>query len=946
MVARFAAIGILLGATAPGAGDAPRAAAEWQVKREAVFEFARKPAVTREGDRVTIGFETKGFCDVTVAVEDEKGRIVRHLASGVLGPDAPEPFRKNALKQMVVWDGKDDQGAYIDDKDRLTVRVSLGLKPRFERALFWAPGKRTRDPTYLSVPPVVAAAEDGVYVYDGGNGDHVRLFDHEGNYVRTVYPFPAEKLSGIKDLQWHTFPQDGRRAPLKWTLFQTTLLTHGDADYGHGRWPVKGTGATSIKMLNEGNPIPVAMDARGGRIALASVQLSRLAADGSTGGRPLTGPKTSVTAALDRTMVPLRGEREIKPTSIALSPDGKWAYCAGYTEIHYWGQTLCGITRVPFDHDGKPDTFAGRLECRGMLARHERTSPLQLPAAVACDSQGRVYVADYLADAVRVYKSDGTHLKDIPATRPAQVVVSPKNGEIYVFSWQISHKESWGKPSIPSTVRRLKSLDDPQELGAWPLPVTLSKNDVRATVDVWADPPCLWIVGGAGKSREYGWGNSSPRLYAFGDRALVLKRHLGVEARRQVVYLRPIRHGKQRLYFDPRHERLYVGELFAPCVFHVTAMLDAARIDPETGHVEKVDLPFDAEDMAFGPDGYAYLRTENRVARYDPQTWQEVPFDYGTDLPGTSVHGIKGAHTRSAIAFTGQLGISTGQMGGMYVSPRGNVVVTACNQKKAPDRRTTPTVGADEKRPETLLLYPGRATPWAVHVWDRYGRSLYRDAVPSIGRLAGVLMDRDDNIYIMEAGTGRMGGRPYFNPVACAYVKCRPNSRFLATRAPLPLPPKNRPKRPPDLVGVENAGNVWLEGAAWVRGGVGFDGKRVGCHCASQSRPALDFFARSFLPETDHYSVLVLDTNGNEVCRVGRYGNVDDGMPLVAQGGPPHPRSIGGDEVAIMHAQFLAVHSDRRLFIGDLGNACIRSVKLDYHATERVALKGVPHDRS
>ena len=48
--------------------------------------------------------------------------------------------------------------------------------------------------------------------------------------------------------------------------------------------------------------------------------------------------------------------------------------------------------------------------------------------------------------------------------------------------------------------------------------------------------------------------------------------------------------------------------------------------------------------------------------------------------------------------------------------------------------------------------------------------------------------------------------------------------------------------------------------------------------------------------------------------------------------------AIGGDEVALFHACYLATHSDRRLFIADAGNARIVSVKLNYHATERVAV--------
>ena len=56
---------------------------------------------------------------------------------------------------------------------------------------------------------------------------------------------------------------------------------------------------------------------------------------------------------------------------------------------------------------------------------------------------------------------------------------------------------------------------------------------------------------------------------------------------------------------------------------------------------------------------------------------------------------------------------------------------------------------------------------------------------------------------------------------------------------------------------------------------------------------------------------------------------------------PPHPRPLGGDEVALMHACFVGTHTDRRLFIADYGNARIVSVKLGYHATEKVPLKDV-----
>jgi hypothetical protein len=124
-------------------------------------------------------------------------------------------------------------------------------------------------------------------------------------------------------------------------------------------------------------------------------------------------------------------------------------------------------------------------------------------------------------------------------------------------------------------------------------------------------------------------------------------------------------------------------------------------------------------------------------------------------------------------------------------------------------------------------------------------------------------------------------------------------------------------------------------------GGVGLSGRVVpgsNCHCQANSRFDLDLYARSFASEVHKYRAVVLDTNGNVMLRIGRCGNVDDGMPLVKDGGPPNPVSIGGDEVALMNCLQLAVHTDKRLFLSDIGNYCIRSVKLGYHKSISVKL--------
>ena len=60
--------------------------------------------------------------------------MVRHLAAGLLGPNAPEPFRKNALDQELVWDGRDDTGKPAGGGP-FRFRVRLGSQARLEKYL-------------------------------------------------------------------------------------------------------------------------------------------------------------------------------------------------------------------------------------------------------------------------------------------------------------------------------------------------------------------------------------------------------------------------------------------------------------------------------------------------------------------------------------------------------------------------------------------------------------------------------------------------------------------------------------------------------------------------------------------------------------------------------------------------------------------------------------------
>ena len=107
-------------------------------------QFAKKPTVTRAGGRTRIEFAADRATDVAVTVEDSRGKVIRHLAAGVLGKNPPEPLRSNSLAQALEWDGKDDLGkplppgnytVFIETarehgtRQLIRARVTLGAEP-------------------------------------------------------------------------------------------------------------------------------------------------------------------------------------------------------------------------------------------------------------------------------------------------------------------------------------------------------------------------------------------------------------------------------------------------------------------------------------------------------------------------------------------------------------------------------------------------------------------------------------------------------------------------------------------------------------------------------------------------------------------------------------------------------------------------------------------------
>jgi hypothetical protein len=111
--------------------------------------FKRKPSVTGNGKDIKVAFEVSKNTDVAVAVLDSKGKIVRHLAAGMLGSNPPQPFKKDSLAQELAWDGKDDFGRPLP-AGAYRIRVSAGLKATLDHKIpitkdYWSSDKTPTD---------------------------------------------------------------------------------------------------------------------------------------------------------------------------------------------------------------------------------------------------------------------------------------------------------------------------------------------------------------------------------------------------------------------------------------------------------------------------------------------------------------------------------------------------------------------------------------------------------------------------------------------------------------------------------------------------------------------------------------------------------------------------------------------------------------------------------
>ena len=226
---------------------------------------------------------------------------------------------------------------------------------------------------------------------------------------------------------------------------------------------------------------------------------------------------------------------------------------------------------------------------------------------------------------------------------------------------------------------------------------------------------------------------------------------------------------------------------------------------------------------------------------------------------------------------------------------------------------------------------------WDTVVLDVFGpdgKVLRKDVVTLTCGAGGVRVDRAGNIYVGEHLM------PKDLPIPAAFSAMPPAERRpygAIYGSVLKFGPQGGKAtwyaKSPPAEGVPAIGFVYAQPQGFFRitgdskgvfpgiAPVGQGKMGLGCTCFT-SRFDLDGFDRLFVPDAARFSVRVLDSAGNELCRIGGYGNADSAGP-----GSKVPRP----EIAFAWPAYVAV-TDQALYVSDIVNRRVLRAKLVYAA--------------
>lgn len=591
------------------------AAAAWA--GEAGPGFAQKLSVRRDGAKRFVEFAANAATDAEVSILDAQGQVVRHLAAGVLGGEkAPPPPLKPGLAQSIEWNGADDLGQPAKGGP-FQARVRLGARVEFGAAL--------GDPAAIASKVYGLATDDKGQLYAatgggyGGNLFTIKVFDRDGKYLRTIFPYPANLTLADVEGFGKQEPRDGRLNPPQYNALLPWIHPHAIGGLMGNRVH------NGILWLTNG---------RG--------ELCRIrSADGACvawGGTKAPAP-------------PAQG-----PICWAAAPDGKGLFLAGW---YYDSRKIADGQvfkvdpttgeREPFIQIEVPTDNFWAKEKNGWYnyTNWGRKNGLSALHGLAVDKEGRVYVCDRVNQRLAVYGPAGKLLGATPIEWPDLVALSPRGPEIYVTTRRIVN----GYKAVNEVrVVKLSGWRDGKVLAELALG---GLNAPSMALDATQEPAVLWLSNACQEAiHPEGRGMKADGVTRIEDRGdkLVVTGKLGAEepAMPEAVV---------KVWADPFSNDIVVSDGWSGLI----------RLDGLTG--ERKPFPLRGMELAFGPDHNLYVYGQQGwhelVTRFD-RDFKPVPFPATGKNTTTLTTAGKDVYGRYGHGWSNK---------GLWVAPNGRIYV-------------------------------------------------------------------------------------------------------------------------------------------------------------------------------------------------------------------------------------------------------------------------------
>ncbi|MBL8028013.1 MAG: hypothetical protein JNL74_16450 [Fibrobacteres bacterium] len=856
------------------------------------ISWVKTPSLTKMNDTLwKIDFELNKYTDVEVSIVNlSDSTIIRHLAAGVLGTNPPLPFMANSLFQTLYWNGKADYGkTHNVPSSNLAVRVRAGMTVKLNKMV-------GNDPYTFRIPDsyvnwwyhrgMLSDTNGYVYMYGSATnsgGLTVRCFDKNGNYVRTVFPFPANLPSGDVSGYGINYLNGGKFAPKNGasrSVFQLTPSIVGGVPFHH-TYP-GGDGIPAMVSIEDNSKLC---------FIGAFNKWETIDKDGKKGGTPVQYPFIT-----QPTLPASPGTNMQDRYFITLSPDKQSYYVSGIWEkksgipvdTGFWrdGQVYkvnrtTGIASsfIKFDTISTNTTVRNSVIGSGESSIH----------GLACDDSGHLFIADRLHGRIGVYDTAGVYIDGISIKNADQVYIKPNSTIVYVVTRQ---KIGWYTGQIK--LFKFNTWRNPSS----PVCSVLVSTDVDAAASV-----AYLSYASDGKGEDRIWVShlsmrDCARIYKDEGASFTLIKGLSANSKNFMCAF-------DRLSVNRNGDDVYVNDASAN-LGKITDWTNPALVRCSTS----AKKPLSVIDVAVSHDGQLYVMDKGDlggpIRRYTmdkyhaPLNWSNT--DSNIIVGATSRWGAHAGFGGMAIAPNKKLATLANMTGGGYcgiVADSGRAPAKNVNGYYIPSdvedtlvyKLSTMTIGSP-KFDMDGNFYIGASTRSKDHVRTQgfENDNAYRNSVGSIfkfaaGTRAGIIQTR--------------GG--------CCSLDTLPelNSR-----------------------GYEK---IYLTGLA------PFSSYEY-CNCRTP-RFDVDNYKRLIVPNAITQKVAVVDNNGNEIVNFGEYGNYDSQGEGSLVPTPAIPLCWPTGAVASDNFIYITDFGNNRLVRVEMKYE-LENIKLPYIAAEDGSKKG------